>query len=121
MRFLSSWPSKAAAHLAAVLLALGATNAAQAQTSGVKPPTEDDQVILQLRVKNLRLSNELRGYQTGGGVCVDLGDLIPLRIKVRVGDELVTRFDGVVRVFQVNVTIDAEGNVTSQTVVAGVD
>jgi hypothetical protein len=76
MRFLSSWPSKAAAHLAAVLLAFGASNAAQAQTSGVKPPTEDDQVILQLRVKNLRLSNELRGYQTGGGVCVDLGDLI---------------------------------------------
>jgi len=53
------------------------------------------------------------------GVDYDVGDLVPLRIKVRVGGELVTRFDGVVRVFQVNVTIDAEGNVQSQTVVAG--
>ena len=53
------------------------------------------------------------------GVDYDVGDLVPLRIKVRVGSELATRFDGVVRVFQVNVTIDAEGNVTSQTVVAG--
>lgn len=53
------------------------------------------------------------------GVDYDVGDLVPLRIKVRVGGELVTRFDGVVRVFQVTVTIDPEGNVKANTVVAG--
>lgn len=53
------------------------------------------------------------------GVNYDVGDLVPLRIKAMVSGELVTRFDGVVRVFQVNVTIDPEGSITSQTVVAG--
>jgi hypothetical protein len=76
MRFLPTCSGKAVAFLAAAFLAFGASAPAHAQSRGVKPPTEDDQVILQLRVKNLRLSNELRGYQTSGGVCVDLGDLI---------------------------------------------
>jgi hypothetical protein len=53
------------------------------------------------------------------GVDYDIGDLVPLTIKVNVGGQLVTRFDGVVRVFQVDVTIDPEGNVKANTVVAG--
>jgi hypothetical protein len=76
MRFLSPWYGKAVAFLAAALLALGAGAAPAAQAAGVKAPTEDDQVILQLQVKKFRMRNELRGYQIAGGVCVDLGDLI---------------------------------------------
>ncbi|HEY6817026.1 MAG TPA: carboxypeptidase-like regulatory domain-containing protein [Croceibacterium sp.] len=40
-------------------------------------PTEDDAVLLQLQVRTYRLLDEIRGYQTpGGGVCVDLADMI---------------------------------------------
>jgi hypothetical protein len=76
MRFVRAWPSKAAAFVAAALLAFGLGTSQPARAAGVKPPTEDDQVILQLQVKNYRMRNELRGYQTANGVCVDLGDLI---------------------------------------------
>ena len=76
MRPLSFWSRKAAAFVAAALLAsgIGATPAAQA--AGVKAPSQDDQVILQLQVKKFRMRNELRGYRTASGTCVDFGDLI---------------------------------------------
>jgi hypothetical protein len=68
---------RAVALAAAALLALGWAGPATAQANAVKAPTQDDQVILQLQVKTLRLRNELRGYQLAdGGVCVDLGDVI---------------------------------------------
>ncbi len=68
---------KAVALAAAALLASGFGSQAPAQAAGVKAPTEDDQVILQLQVKKYRLRNDLRGYQLpNGGVCVDLGDVI---------------------------------------------
>jgi hypothetical protein len=38
--------------------------------------SEDDAVLLQLQVKSYRLLNEIRGYQTPGGLCVDLADVI---------------------------------------------
>lgn len=53
------------------------------------------------------------------GVDYSVGDLVPLLIRTTVEGREVTRFDGVVRVYQVNVSIDAQGAVTSQTVVAG--
>ena len=76
MRRLTTWTRKAVAFIAAALLASGVGLATPAQAAGVKAPTEDDQVILQLQVKRFRMQNELRGYQTEGGVCVDFGDFI---------------------------------------------
>jgi hypothetical protein len=76
MRMLTIWPRKAAAFVAAALLASGVGSTSGAHAAGVKTPTEDDQVILQLQVKKYRMRNELRGYQTANGVCVDLGDVI---------------------------------------------
>jgi hypothetical protein len=76
MRAFSIWSRKAVAVLAAALLASGLGSGTAAHATGVKTPTEDDQVILQLQVKKYRMRNELRGYQTEAGVCVDLGDVI---------------------------------------------
>jgi hypothetical protein len=74
----------AAALLAAALLAFDPGDAAVAQSATIKPPTQDDFVILQLQVKTFRLRNELRGYQTAAGVCVDLGDtILALDLPVR--------------------------------------
>ena len=63
----------AAAIAAAFALLAGGTAAAQ---TGGYTPSEEDSVLLQLQVKGYRLSTELRGYQTPGGVCVDLADVI---------------------------------------------
>ncbi len=76
MKVLTTWSRKAAALLAAALLASGCGTASAASAAGVKTPTEDDQVILQIQVKKYRMRNELRGYRTTNGVCVDLGDVI---------------------------------------------
>ena len=68
---------KAVALAAAAFVAFGFGTPALAQATAVKAPTEDDQVILQLQVKQFRMRNELRGYQLDNGdVCVDLGDVI---------------------------------------------
>jgi hypothetical protein len=66
----------AAALGAAALLASQAPTAAQAQAPALVPPTQEDFVLLQLQVKKFSLRNELRGYQTANGVCVDLADVI---------------------------------------------
>jgi hypothetical protein len=58
------------------LLAFGVAGGAAAQPSDVKAPSPDDQIILQLRVKNYRMGQDLRGSQTAAGVCVDLADVI---------------------------------------------
>jgi hypothetical protein len=76
MRAFATWSRKAAALAAAALLASGLAGPANAAAAGVKTPTEDDQIILQLQVKKYRMRNELRGYQTDNGACVDLGDVI---------------------------------------------
>ena len=67
MRALTLWSRKAAALVAAALLASGVGATPAAHAVGVKAPTQDDQVILQLQVKKFRMRNELRGYQTEGG------------------------------------------------------
>jgi hypothetical protein len=76
MRSVIAWPRKAVAIVAAALLACGLGGTPGAHAAGVRAPSEDDQVILQLQVKKFRMRNELRGYQTDNGVCVDLGDVI---------------------------------------------
>src|SRR3954469_21376480 len=65
---------RAVASIAAALALLGA---GQAAAQSIKyAPSEEDAVLLQLQVKKYHLSNELRGYQTPDGVCVDLADVI---------------------------------------------
>jgi len=59
----------------AAAFALLASGTAAAQTGGYTA-VEEDSLLLQLQVNGYRLSNELRGYQTPGGVCVDLADVI---------------------------------------------
>ena len=59
----------------AAAFALLACGTASAQTGGYSP-NEEDEVLLQIQVGRYRLSNDIRGYQTPGGVCVDLADVI---------------------------------------------
>jgi hypothetical protein len=66
-----TWRQAAVATIAAAAALLAAPVAAQGYT-----PSEDDAVLLQLQVKKYRLLDEIRGYQTPGGVCVDLADVI---------------------------------------------
>jgi len=70
-----SWRKAAVAILAAAGLLFG-TASASAQTSAGYTPSEEDSLLLQLQVRNLTLGGEIRGYQTPGGVCVDLADVI---------------------------------------------
>lgn len=67
-----TWRQAAVATIAAAA-ALWSAGSAAAQGYA---PSEDDAVLLQLQVKSYRLLNEIRGYQTPGGVCVDLADVI---------------------------------------------
>jgi hypothetical protein len=76
MSALKTMIGKAVALGAAALVASGVPTPAHASLGGAGP-SEDDLVLLQLQVKNHRMRNELRGYQTAnGGVCVDLADMI---------------------------------------------
>lgn len=102
---------KAVALAAAAFLAFGFGGASPAQAAGVKAPTEDDQVILQLQVKKYRMSNELRGYQLdGGGVCVDFGDVIlALDLPVRL-DKKSRRATGWLFAEDQTFTLDREKN-----------
>ena len=110
MRRFSKWASKAVAIVAAALLAFGASGEANGQTAAAKTPSEDDQVILQLRVKSFRLSQDLRGYQTNGGVCIDLADMIlALDLPVRL-DKKSRRATGWLFREDQTITLDREKN-----------
>ncbi|WP_374530059.1 carboxypeptidase regulatory-like domain-containing protein [Novosphingobium sp.] len=61
-----------AAAFAAACVVLGGTSAEAAPWQ----PSEDDQLLLELRSGQYRLGDNLRGYQTPSGVCVDFADLI---------------------------------------------
>ncbi|MXO60507.1 carboxypeptidase regulatory-like domain-containing protein [Altererythrobacter salegens] len=76
MRHFRTSTRKAFALCAAAFLASGVPSTAQAQSAAATPPTDEDFVLLQLQVKKYNLRNELRGYQTNNGVCVDLADMI---------------------------------------------
>jgi hypothetical protein len=72
MSVLRTWRQAAVASIAAA----AALCAAPAAAADSYTPNEDDAVLLQLTVKNYRLIEEIRGYQTPGGVCVDFADVI---------------------------------------------
>ncbi|WP_305097572.1 MSCRAMM family protein [Croceibacterium aestuarii] len=76
MKAFRTWTGKAVALGAAALLAFGVPVRAQTPAGPVAAPTAEDFVLLQLQVKKFNLRNELRGYQSANGVCVDLGDMI---------------------------------------------
>lgn len=86
MKGFRQWRRKAAASIAAAFALLSA-GAAAAQSAAYSPG-EEDFVLLQLQVKKYRLLNEIRGYQTPGGICVDLADVIqsldlPIRLDTK--------------------------------------
>ena len=77
--------------------------------------SDDDALLLELHYRQYRIGDALRGYQTPGGVCVDLADLIqaldlPLRI-----DKKSRRATGWLFAENQRLTIDREAS-TVQTV-----
>lgn len=67
-------PLRLAAALIGAAIGLGVASAsAQAQAWSAN---DDDSLILELRSGQYKLGEPMRGYQTPGGVCVDLADLI---------------------------------------------
>ena len=71
MSVFRKWRQAAVASIAAAAALCAGSAAAQGFT-----PTDNDAVLLQIQVKKYRLLNDIRGYQTPGGVCVDLADVI---------------------------------------------
>ena len=82
--------------LLAVSLSAGpiAPAAAAAADAAAAPapwaPNDDDSLLLEVRLGQYRLAEDLRGYQTPSGVCVDLGDTlsaldVPIKIDASAG------------------------------------
>lgn len=76
----NTWTLGAAATFAAAfgVLAPAAMPAhAQAHSpTGSWQPNDDDFLLLQMNVGSYKINNEIRGYQTDRGVCLDLADVI---------------------------------------------
>lgn len=62
--------------VAIVAAALGASGVARAQTTSGWHANEDDALLLQPQVGAYKLNNDVRGYMTDRGVCLDLADVI---------------------------------------------
>ncbi len=62
--------------IAAALAAAGGIGTAGSARAAGWEPSEDDALLLELHTKGYKLGDALRGYQTPGGVCVDLADVI---------------------------------------------
>jgi hypothetical protein len=74
MSVLRTWRQAAAASFAAAAVLFAAPQAAGASDGFV--PSEEDAVLLQVQIRKFRLLNDIRGYQTPAGVCVDMADVI---------------------------------------------
>src|SRR6187551_1443988 len=93
----------------AIIAAAAALCAAPAAGQGYAP-SEDDAVLLQLQVKSYRMLTEIRGYQTPGGVCVDLADVIQsLDLPIRL-DKKSRRATGWVFSEDQTLTIERDSN-----------
>ncbi len=67
----------AAVFAAAFGVAVPAATPAYAQAqNGAWQASDDDALLLQVAVGTYKLTNEIRGYQTDKGICLDLGDVI---------------------------------------------
>jgi len=67
----------AAAFAAAFGVVAPIANPAHAQaTKSVWQASDDDLLLLQMNVGSYKLANEIRGYQTDSGICLDLADVI---------------------------------------------
>lgn len=76
-----SFTRHAAAALFAAALGLSAPGTVHA---GGWSANQDDELLLELRSGQYRLGDTMRGYQTPGGVCVDMADLIQsLNLPIR--------------------------------------
>ena len=99
------WRQAAVASIAAAAALFAGSAAAQSYT-----PSEDDAVLLQLQVKKYRLLNEIRGYQTPQGVCVDLADVIQsLDLPIRL-DKKSRRATGWIFAESQSITLDRDSN-----------
>jgi hypothetical protein len=108
MIILAAWHRRAVAFVAAALALFGA-QAALAQ-SGAWAPNEDDAILLQMQVRKYRMANDLRGYQTPSGVCVDLADVIQsLDLPIRV-DKKSRRATGWIFSEDQTFTLDRDSN-----------
>jgi hypothetical protein len=101
------WGRAAVAGIAAAAALLtGSIASAQAEFA----PSDDDAVLLQLQVRKYRLLNEIRGYQTPTGVCVDLSDVIQsLDLPIRV-DRKSRRATGWIFAESQKIVIDRDSN-----------
>lgn len=102
----------AAAILAAALGVGGPMNApAHAQTSrNAWQPSDDDALLLQINVGSYKLTNEIRGYQTDTGICLDLADAIQsLDLPIRI-DKKSRRATGWLFTEDQKFTLDREAN-----------
>jgi len=100
--------SRAVATIAAAF-ALLASGTVAAQDGGYTP-SEEDAILLQLQVRGYRLANDLRGYQTPGGVCVDLADVIQsLDLPIRL-DRKSRRATGWIFAEDQKFTLDRDSN-----------
>jgi hypothetical protein len=105
MSVFRTWRRAAVASIAAAAALWAVPAAAQGYT-----PSEDDVVLLQLQVKTYRLLDEIRGYQTPGGVCVDLADVIQsLDLAIRL-DKKSRRATGWVFAESQTLTIERDSN-----------
>ncbi len=105
MSVFRKWGQAAVASIAAAAALFAAPAAAQGYV-----PTEDDAVLLQIQVKKYRLLDEIRGYQTPGGVCVDLADVIQsLDLPIRL-DKKSRRATGWVFAEDQTLTIERDSN-----------
>lgn len=126
MSSLRKWHQWAVAFLAAasVLFGVGGAQAqaqaqAQAETQPLgigedfdasAAPEPEDFVLLQLQIKKYRMRNDLRGYRTRGGVCVDMADMIQtLELAVRI-DKKSRRATGWLFSEDRSLTIDRDSN-----------
>jgi len=78
MALRNSWTLGAAAAFAAAFgVVAPIANPAHAQAAkSVWQASDDDLLLLQLNVGSYKLTNEIRGYQTDSGICLDLADVI---------------------------------------------
>ncbi|MEM1053503.1 MAG: carboxypeptidase-like regulatory domain-containing protein [Pseudomonadota bacterium] len=115
MNFIRKLMLSAAATLAVALGSFASANPVSAQGTDASQSTwqanEDDYLLLQLTIKNFKLSYDVRGYQTDRGVCLDLADVVQsLDLPIRI-DKKSRRATGWLFAEDQEITIDRSSNI----------